>query len=490
LLYHLGMYSALAQLKQSNRVLEQVLTLGTALIVCLGCIFGIGIRVEAQSEKDPMLVHYTKAHDALRSGDQDSACLEYKAFVGEAIHRIANARARIGDLGAVDQNFTEALSFANESSEVRLDYASVLFDQNRLAESRSMAQSALDLDPGNARAETVLGRISFQERRYPEAAAQLEAAAAAGGFGENWRLLTLAYLRSQQPDRAKPALALALRTLGDTARTRVLIAMTYYYGDYPQDAIAELRKALALDPRAPDAHYFLGLAYLANNEAAGYATAVPEFEAQLQVYPEDFRARYMLGYIALQQHQFVEAEQELLQATRINPSDAGTKLLLAQLYSETGRGKQAESVLRALTTAPKNGRPVDFTIIRAHYMLGRLLQQEGQIQDGASEIGVAEKLRRELRASAGEAYAARTSTVLAGQDSNNALPQPALPAAHVSPEEQARVRAFVQQLGPMIGEAYYTLGGISALHKDPETASRYSARAVAWDPSLASLVSH
>jgi cytochrome c-type biogenesis protein CcmH/NrfG len=446
------------------------------------------MSAEAQAEEGSLLGHYNRAHAALRTNNQNTASVEFKAFIGEAIHRVANARARIGEFDDVDQEFDEALSLADADPEIRLDYASVLFDQGRLSEAHSMAQSALDLDPKNARARIVLGRISFQEKQYAAAAVQFEAAAAAGEFTEIWRLLALSYLRLQQPDRAEPVLTKALNSLGDTAGNHVLVGTIYYYGDYPKRALAELRKALAQDPREPNAHYYLGLAYLGNDEGAGYASAVREFEAQLQEYPEDFRSRYMLGYIALQQRQFEKAEHELSQAARINPNDQGTRLLLARLYSETNRQKQAKDVLQALTAPAKGDKTVDFTVIRAHYMLGRLLQQEGQFQEGTNEIAIAERLRRQLRTSATEAYAERTSAILAGQAPGTAVSQSV--SRQVSPEEQARAKAFVQQLKPLIGEAYYNLARISTLHQDPANASRYSARAAAWDPSLASSENH
>ncbi len=489
LLYYSAMGGPRSRSGKCCRVLKNAATPGAVLLLCLfGCNLGIGMSAGAQAEEDSLLGHYRRAQAALRSNNQDTASVEFKAFIGEAIRRVANAHARIGEFEDVDQEFDEALPMADDNPEIRLDYASVLFDQGRLSEAHSMAQSALDLDSKNVRTRIVLGRISFQEKQYAAAAVQLEAAAAAGAFREIWRLMALSYLRLQQPDRAEPVLAKAVSLLGDTAGNHVLVGTIYYYGDYPRRAIAELRKALAQDPREPDAHYYLGLAYLANDEAAGYASAVSEFEAQLQAYPEDFRSRYMLGYIALQQHQFEKSERELSQAARINPSDQGTRLLLARLYSETNRQKQAKDVLQVLTTPTKSAHAVDVTLIRAHYMLGRLLQQEGQLQEGADEIAIAEKLRRQLRASATEAYAARTSTILAGQVPSAALSQSV--SQHVSAEEQSNAKAFVQKLKPLIGEAYYNLARISALHQDTARASRYSDRAVVWDPALASSENH
>ncbi len=442
------------------------------------------VQTGAVGQEDPMFAHLDGAHAALESGDQGRASVEYKAFLVDAIHRIANARAAAGDWNNADQNFKESLTFVPDDSLLQLDYASFLFDRDRLAEARSVARSVLDHDPGNARVEILLGRISFEQQQYSEAARLLEAAAGNGELRQVWRLLALAYLRTQQLSLAQSLLDKASRMFGENPNSRVGIATVYYYGDYPDLAIKELRKALTENPRVPDAHYYLGLAYIAKDETAGYADAAREFETQLKTTPLDFPSHYMLGYVALHQHDMRHAEQELIKAAGIAPEDAGTKLLLAQLYSEINRTDEAINILRSLTTRSASPHEAVFIRIRAHFMLGSLLRHSGQIQEGASEIETAEQLRRELRASTVELYS-RTSTVMAEPQPNRAF-QPNRTNAEISPDERARANAFVSHLTPLVGEAYYNLARIAALNQDQATASRYSASASAWDPSLVS----
>ena len=473
---------------RSHRTVGGHAALRLSRIVLFTYLFAVFPPCHVLSQQDPMLAHLDSAHTALRAGDQTRASVEYKAFLAEAIHRIANARARMGDLLNADHNFEEAMAFANGDPTVQLDYASLLFDQRRFSEAQALAGSAFNVIPDNTRAQILLGRINFEQRQYSEAARLLKTAAGKGEFREVWGLLALSYLRAQQLTLAQPVLKKALRIIGENANNRVMIATIYYYGDYPDPAISELRKALAQDPQASDAHYYLGLAYLGNNESAGYAKAVSEFETQLKTTPRDFRSHYMLGYIALQQHAIGQAEQQLIEARQLNPDDKGTRLILGQLYSETSRVKEAIDVLRSLAAESSNGGPADLIDVRAHYMLGRLLQQAGEIQEGAAEIEVAEHLRRELRASS-EEITSRTSMSTASQFINRTS-QSNHSVTIASPEERERADAFVQQLVPLVGEAYYNLARIAALHHDRETASEYSARAAAWDPSLAPQARH
>ncbi len=484
--YDVAMGSGIAVPPQSNRRHRKLACPGFPLIVVFTYLLVVCQPTHVVGQDDPTFAHLDRAHAALQRGDQGRASVEYRSFLADAIHRIANARAAAGDWDNADESFKEALTFANEDLALQLDYASFLFDRDKLAEARSFARSVLDHEPENARAEILLGRMSFEQKQYPEAAHFLEGAAGKGELGEFWPLLALTYLRMQQVSLAQSLLEKALQTLGDKPNSRVRIATIYYYGDYPSLAIKELRKALADDPRAPDAHYYLGLAYIAKNETSGYTDAVREFEAQLKATPLDFRSHYMLGYIALQQHNAKRAEQELRKAAGINRADEGTQLLLAQLYSETNRTDEAINILRPLTTTGPSR--ASFVRIRAHFMLGRLLQQSGHIQEGSAEINTAEQLRRTLRVSAAEPYS-RTSLVTGEQQPNSGFPAN-LPHVEPGPNERARASTFVSQLAPFLGEAYYNLARIAALNQDQAAESRYSARALAWDPSLASQAGH
>ena len=431
--------------------------------------------------QDALGRHYEAAQASLRGGDQERASVEYKAFLSEALHRVANAHAHSGDLSLAAQTFEDALAISEPDSAMRLDYASVLFDWGRLKESAEQAGLVAAAEPGNVRAQVLLGRVAFEQKDYPAARPHLEAAAAGGQFSEVWRILGITYLRLHQLDAARSLLRKVTTELGDKPQTRVAVATTYYYGDYPDLAVEELKKVIAQDNTAPDAHYFLGLAYLGHNEEAGYARAVPEFQAQLKIQPNDFPSRYMLGYIALEKRDFATAETELLRAETIRPSDEGTQLSLGQLYSETRRGAQAEAVLRKLVGSQPDGSAPNFTIVRAHYMLGRLLQQNGRADEGAAQVRTSEQLRKQLRDSSTEAAEGHEhgARKISAQDADEISAR-----AKVSPADQQRAQAFIQQLSPLLGEAYYNLAGISARRQDSAHAEQYLQKAVEWDPAL------
>jgi tetratricopeptide (TPR) repeat protein len=458
---------------------------GSSLIVFCCLLAGSELipNTHGQAARDSLGEHYAAAQNSLRSGDQERAAAEYRAFLGEAIHRVANAKARTGDLGAAAQSFDEALAFTGPDTAIRLDYAAVLSDDSRLKEAASQVQAVVDSEPRNVRARVLAGRILFEQKNYPAAKAQFEVAAENGGVNEIWRLLSITYLRLQELDKARSLLEKTIAALGDTPANRVAVAMVYYYGDYPDRAIDELKKVIARDDAAPDAHYDLGLAYLARNEEAGYPTAIPEFKLQLRVDPDHFPSQYMLGYVALKQRDFDRAERELLRAADLRPRDMGTQLLLGQLYSETHRVPQAEAVLRRIIAASDENAP-DYLLIRAHYMLGRMLLESDRAEDGAREIRTSEALRKQVRLTSAEITDGgmqRPGAASSGKIENFSRPRQAGPALE---NERAQAQAFINQISPAIAESYYNLAGIAAGHKDSATAALYLKKAGEWDPSL------
>lgn len=438
---------------------------------------------QGQTGRDPLSEHYAAAQSSLRSGNQERAAVEYKAFLGEAIHRVANAKARTGELSGAAQSFDEALAFTGPDTATRLDYAAVLSDENRLNDAESQVQLVVDAAPRNVRARVLAGRILFEQKSYPAAKEQFEAAAADGELNNIWRLLSITYLRLQELDKARSLLEKAIATLGDTPANRVAVAMVYYYGDYPDQAIAELKKVIARDNTAADAHYDLGLAYLARNEEAGYPKAIPEFKLQLKIYPDHFPSQYMLGYIALKQRDFDKAERELLRAAALRPQDMGTQLVLGQLYSETHRGSQAEAVLRKVIAASDENAP-DYLLIRAHYMLGRTLLEDGRAEDGTREIRKSEELRRQVRLTSAEISGGGIQRPEAASPAKIENPSRRRAAGPARENEKAQAQAFINQISPAIAESYYNLAGIAAGHKDSVTAALYLKKAAEWDPSL------
>ena len=436
---------------------------------------------------DPLKQHYSSAAAFLSRGDQQGAASEYHIFLSGALHRAANANAQIGETARATGLFTQALEFDSRDPALLDDFAALRFDHDQLSDAEVLLNSALALNGDDLRTHFLLGRVLFNEEKYIAAQPHLELAwtrsqAQSQPQGKDaWYLLAVTDLKLQQLAPAQELFKKAMLRLGDKASTHVRLGRAYYTGDYPDQAIVEFKKAIALDPRGLGQHYFLGLAYLGHNPEAGYARAEPEFRAELALAPSDFGSHYMLGYIALKQSRTAEAEKEITRALALKPDDPSALLLAAELFSATARDAEAEPLLRNAISALGSSSPPKYDAIRVHYMLGRLLQRTGQQEEAAKELALSEQLRTQLRDASGSTPKDKSALGPQRSQSPEDLPRP-LTAA-----ERAQAAAFIRQLSPPIALAFNNLGSIAANQRQCPACVTYFQRAGEWDPSLEGL---
>jgi tetratricopeptide (TPR) repeat protein len=435
-----------------------------------------------QQQEQAFQKHFDAARTFQIGGDQEHAATEYKAFLGEALRRIATLRARLGKYDEAEKLLQAGLSVAPDNPELRLDFAAVRLDQDNFAEAKAEAEKALQADPKNARAQYLLGNALFQQGDYRAAKDHLEAAVVGAPNFETGYLLGVTYLKLNDETRADLLFNEMVSGLGDTAKIHVYLGRAYRDGGFPERAVQELKKAVARDAKAPQVHYFLGLAYLGRDGDSGFPEAVPEFRDELKNNPNDYRTHYLLGYILLKQRNLEEAETELKRAAELDPRSPDPLLYLGQLYSDTVRQAQAEETLRKAIALTDDVSRNDYQINRAHYLLGRILLQTGRKEEGQQELQKSEELRKQAMQVARKRNAGDSPNL-----TNEDQPGRQKPAPASSPEEVKTVEAYVDQLKPEIADSYNNLGVIAAGSKDFKTALEYFRKAGEWQPSLETL---
>lgn len=434
------------------------------------------------TDSDPLKQHYSAAAAFLSRGDEQNAASEYQAFLAGALHRAANADAQVGETARATELFTEALEFDNRDPALLDDFAALRFDHDQLPEAEVLLNSALAVNADDIRTHFLVGRVLFNEEKYIAAQPHLELAWTRGQaqsqaqYKDAWYLLAVTDLKLQRLAPAQDLFKKALLLLGDKASTHARLGRAYYTGDYPDEAVVEFKKAIALDPKGLGQHYFLGLAYLGHNPEAGYARAEPEFRAELLLAPSDFGSRYMLGYIALKQSRMPEAEREITSALSLKPDDPSALLLAAELFAATARDTQAEPLLRKAISGMGSSSPPKYDAIRAHYMLGRLLQRTGQQEEAAKELTLSEQLRKQLRDASGSTPKDKTAQGPQQNQSPEDLPRP------ITAAERAQAAAFLRQLSPPIALAFNNLGAIAANQHQCPACVTYFQLAGEWDP--------
>ncbi len=203
--------------------------------------------------------------------------------------------------------------------------------------------------------------------------------------------LELAYIlgnvcvQTQKPDEARGAFARLFGVAPDSAAAHLLAAQMMIRLEFEEMAEAELRQAIAKDPRIPQAHYLLGQSAIFRGrleEARGL------LEKELEVNPGDAMALYRLGDTYTYESRWDEAIAALQKSLWLSPYFSGTYILLGKSYLKKGQPATAEGMLRRAVEYDPNNKA-------AHYLLGQVLQQSGRAEEARAELTIAEKLQAE-----------------------------------------------------------------------------------------------
>ncbi len=454
---------------------------GIAAILLLSAttVSGRGIS-QVRTAESPLQQHYDAAEALQAKGDLAQAATEYKLFLAEALHRVANGRAQVGEYSTAVPLFDEALTFTPDNSALQMDYAEAALDAHDLPKAQHLAQGLIDSSPKNARdlrmakLHWLLGQVMLGIVDVNRARDQFAAAVAISPTFENQYALAQAYLAMLDKSSAAKLFTRMLAQFGDSAQIHMQFGLAYANADFPDEAIPEFRKALARDDQLPDAHYSLGASYLSKSGDTAFAEAEVEFRKELSFHPDDFYSYYELGHLAMNEHQLPEALADLTRAGELNPNSDDTFLMLGDLYGQLGKTADEEVALRRAIQVCTDPSRNHYQIRGAHYELGLLLKQEGKTEEGKKEMQNAEDLlllNRKLDA----ANLAGKSIVRFPSRKADAI---------TDPDAAARVKQFEEQVGPVIADSFNNLGAFSAQAEDYASASGYFKNASEWNPGM------
>ena len=193
-------------------------------------------------------------------------------------------------------------------------------------------------------------------------------------------MLGNAYMQTREVDKAEMAFARLYGVPASSAAGHILAAELMLKREYEEDALAQARKALALDPKLPGAHFMLGEIAVFH---ASLDEGLAEMGKEIEINPNFSMAWYRLGEILARQEKWPVAIPNLERAIWLNADFSGPYIVLGKCYFKTANYVNAEGILRhALTLDPNN--------YAATYLLGQTLIAAGQKDEGRA---VLEKLK-------------------------------------------------------------------------------------------------
>ncbi|HYE13328.1 MAG TPA: tetratricopeptide repeat protein, partial [Pyrinomonadaceae bacterium] len=340
---------------------------------------------------DELARHLSAAETFQLSGDLARAGAENRAVAGIALARLGAIAIRERQLQAAVRLLRESLA-AREDARARTDLAIAHMRLLEVDAAVAEARAALGLDEKNARARHVLGKLLYMKADYAAARAELERAVVLEPDLDAAYTLGMTYLRLRQLDRAKLLFEEMQAALGGSAQAHVLFGRAYQETGYPAEAEAQFRRAIAVDPKAPRAHFYLAYVILREGGSERLKEAAEGFEREARQSPQDFYAQFFAGVLAAGDGDHAKAVRHLSEAVRLKPESGDAHLYLGQSQAELN-DPAAEKTLRRAVELTTDVSQQSFQVKRAHFLLGRILLKSGRREEAERELAKARELQ-------------------------------------------------------------------------------------------------
>ena len=312
-----------------------------------------------------------------------------------------------------------AVALNPESVDAQANLGVLLFFQGKAADAIPHFRAALKVQPGLAKIQGLLGMAEDRTLDFDDARKDMEAAfpsledrrfqmqlglelvgldTESGDLEKAAAILT--QLRKANPDNAEVLYA-AYRTYSDLAGESMLalslaapdsaqMHQLMAHEDYRQGnttgAVAQYRKAIALDPHLPGIHFELAELLRTSKDETVKKEAEQEYRAALREDPQNEKSILRLAEIDAQRGNTEQSYKEYTKAVELQPADADAKLGLAKTLIEMNQTDKALALLEdAVRLEPTNAT--------AHYRLATLYRKMGRADDAKREMELYKKFK-------------------------------------------------------------------------------------------------
>jgi Tfp pilus assembly protein PilF len=349
-----------------------------------------------EDQQQEFAAHMQKAHGYLEQKQPALAIPELQAAVAIDPENV-DAQANLGVLlffqgKPADSipHFRAALAEQKEEGQPGLAKIQGLLG---MAESRT-------LDFADARKDMEASLPSLQDRRfqvqlglelvglYTESGDLEKAAAAISQLRKadpsNTEVLYAAY-RTYSDLTGESMLALSLAA-PDSAQMHQLLAHEDTRQGNTTAAIAQYRKAIAIDPHLPGVHFELAELLHTSADETVKKEAEQEYRAALLENPQNEKSILRLAEIDAHKGSTEQSYKEYAKAVELQPADADAKLGLAKILMAMNQSDKALPLLeQAVQLEPTNAT--------AHYRLATLYRQMGRVDDAKHEVALYQKFK-------------------------------------------------------------------------------------------------
>ncbi len=199
-------------------------------------------------------------------------------------------------------------------------------------------------------------------------------------------ILGQCYIQTKDYEHARQAFAKMFDLAPGSAGSYLVTARMLFRQEFGPIALQYAQKAVALDPKLPQAHFLLGEIHLFQSQIPG---AVSDFQAELELNPGDAATYYKLADAYSRIQKFDDAERLLQRSIWLDATTTGPYILLGKVLEKKGEADLALRALRRAATMDPNNSMTHHLLGQAYRDLGdneaaeRELKLAGQLESGA-----------------------------------------------------------------------------------------------------------
>jgi tetratricopeptide (TPR) repeat protein len=338
---------------------------GTALFLCANCL-----TVWAQI---PAVFPPQTPGGPSQSARSDTDFAEARRLLQQG--RYDEAVSQLSDL-AVKNPAMKGLSF---------ELGTAYYQKGDYVKAIDPFKRVLTEDPENKEAIQLLGLSYYLSGRPAEAIPQLEKAQAwypRANVDASY-ILGLCYIQTKDYPQARKSFARMFEVPADSAASYLFTARMLLRQEFDPIGEEYAQKAIALDPKLPLAHFFLGELHLYKSRIP---EAITDFQQELAINPGHAPTYYKLADAYSRVQKFDEAERLLQRSIWLDATSTGPYILMGKVLEKKGEAELAVRALQhALGMDPNNSV--------AHHLLGQAYRDMGRNEDAERELQIAQQLQ-------------------------------------------------------------------------------------------------